>query len=804
MNASGPKINLIPLLFSLALACFFLSPPVAARSLAVAGASHPSDLRKEQLMPIDDLVEGEIRAGKIPGAVVLIGNADNVLYRKAFGYRSLVDDKVLMTEDTIFDIASLTKVVATTISVMQLVERGKMGLDDAVAKYWPRFTGDGKKMITIRELLTHFSGLRPSLGLKSEWFGYESALNKIIAEKPACPPGTRFIYSDINFLILGELVRRISGKPLDLFAEENIFKPLGMNQTGFRPSPALRHMIAPTECLNGKNGKMLHGEVHDPTAYRMGGVAGHAGLFSSADDLAILARMLLNFGNHNDIRILSRLSVEHMTKRQTSSNGALRGLGWNIYSPSTAKHGIPLPAGFYGHTGYTGTSLWIDAVSKTYVIILTSRVHPDGRGDAGPLRRQVAALVTRSLEPLLAGDNGDNPGFSGRGSDDTKTVGVNGFQKEKLQTGIDVLESEKFAPLSGLRVGLVTNHSALNSEGVRTLDILFKAQGLTLAALFSPEHGLSGKMDSKVATVTDGSTGLPVYSLYGDVKRPTDKMLDGLDALVFDVQDIGVRFYTYITTMGYAMESAAGKGIPFYVLDRPNPINASMVQGPVMKEEMKSFTGYFPLPVRHGMTVGELAEMFNGENRIGSDLRIIKMRGYERHRWHDETGLQWVNPSPNIRSLTQAILYPGVALAEGTNLSVGRGTEMPFEVLGAPWIDAKTLASYLNKRRIQGVSFTSVRFTPASSRYKDQLCNGVRIRLDNRRALDSAVMGLEIVYALYQLFPEKFLVDKTLGLIGDRQVLQSLKEGTDVRLIALQWRDSLDAFRRLRSKYLLY
>ena len=281
-------------------------------------------------------------------------------------------------------------------------------------------------------------------------------------------------------------------------------------------------------------------------------------------------------------------------------------------------------------------------------------------------------------------------------------------------------------------------------------------------------------------------------------------MLDGLDALVFDVQDIGVRFYTYITTMGYAMETAARKGIPFFVLDRPNPINASIVQGPVMDEDMKSFTGYFPLPVRHGMTVGELAQMFNSENRIGADLHIIKMRGYKRDHWYDETGLPWVNPSPNIRSLTQAILYPGVALAEGANLSVGRGTDMPFEVFGAPWINAKKLTSYLNKRRIQGVSFKPVRFTPASSNYKNQLCNGVKIILNNRKTLDSAAMGLEIVYALYRLFPEKFLIDKTLSLIGDRRVLQSLKDGKDKRFIALQCQASLDQFRKLRSKYLLY
>ena len=327
-----------------------------------------------------------------------------------------------MTEDTIFDIASLTKVVATTTAVMQLVEQGKTRLDDPVTKYWPKFKAAGKKNITVHDLLTHHSGLRPDLSLKSKWSGYNVALDKIIAEKPVCSPGKRFIYSDINFQILGELVRRISGKPLDVYSRENIFKPLGMNNTGFRPSPLLREMIAPTECLNGNNGKMLHGEVHDPTAYRMGGVAGHAGLFSTADDLSTFARMLLNYGSYNDIRILSQLSVENMTKKQTPSNNVLRGLGWGIYSPFASKHDIGLPAGFYGHTGYTGTSLWIDSVSKTYVIILTNRVHPDGRGDVGPLRKAIAALITRSIQPQIAEAAGDNRSFSENKPEYTKTM----------------------------------------------------------------------------------------------------------------------------------------------------------------------------------------------------------------------------------------------------------------------------------------------------------------------------------------------------------------------------------------------
>jgi uncharacterized protein YbbC (DUF1343 family) len=281
-------------------------------------------------------------------------------------------------------------------------------------------------------------------------------------------------------------------------------------------------------------------------------------------------------------------------------------------------------------------------------------------------------------------------------------------------------------------------------------------------------------------------------------------MLNGLDAIVFDIQDAGVRFYTYITTMGYTMEAAAKKGIPFYVLDRPNPITGSLVQGPVIDRDLKSFVGYFPLPVRHGMTVGELAEMFNNENKMGVKLHVIKIRGYRRTDWYDETGLLWVNPSPNLRTLTQAILYPGVGMVEGANVSVGRGTSMPFELLGSPWINAKELAAYLNNRKIQGVRFMPVDFTPESSRFKNLLCHGVQIILMDRQALDSPALGVEIASALHRLYPKDFELDKTLPLIGAREVLQAIKDGHDPNSIVLNWQDPLEEFRKLRSKYLLY
>jgi uncharacterized protein YbbC (DUF1343 family) len=351
---------------------------------------------------------------------------------------------------------------------------------------------------------------------------------------------------------------------------------------------------------------------------------------------------------------------------------------------------------------------------------------------------------------------------------------------------------------------LITNHTGLDSKGRRTLDLLSNASNLKLTALFSPEHGLNGNVDVAVPSSMELVTKLPVHSLYGDVRRPTREMLEGLDALVFDIQDAGVRFYTYITTMAYAMEAAAKKGLRFYVLDRPNPINAAVVQGPVLEAELKSFTGYHPLPVRHGMTVGELAGLFNQEANIGVRLQIVKMQHYRRGSWYDETGLPWVAPSPNLRTLRAAVLYPGVALVEGANVSVGRGTEGPFELLGAPWIDGDELAAYLNQRNIAGVSFTATRFTPSGSRFKDSECAGVRVWVSNRARLDSPALGVEIASALHRLYKGKFRLDQTIGLVGARWVVQAVKDGWDPRAIVRRWQATTDDFLKLRDKYLLY
>ncbi|EKD33998.1 MAG: hypothetical protein ACD_75C02513G0002 [uncultured bacterium] len=373
-----------------------------------------------------------------------------------------------------------------------------------------------------------------------------------------------------------------------------------------------------------------------------------------------------------------------------------------------------------------------------------------------------------------------------------------------FRTGIDVLVRDRFAQLAGMRIGLITNHTGVDAEGKATLDLLRHAPGMQVKAIFSPEHGLTGTADAMIPSSRDTTTGLPIYSLYGTSKKPEAAMLRDLDCLVFDIQDAGVRFYTYISTMGYAMEAAAANGLAFVVLDRPNPLTASIVQGPVPDKTRRSFTEYFPLPVRHGMTVGELATLFNAEYKIGADLRVVKMEGYDRTRWFDETGMAWINPSPNLRSLTEATLYPGVALAEGANVSVGRGTPTPFELLGAPWIDGNSLARSLNERHIPGVRFAPAAFEPTSDIYRKRLCHGVRVTLTDRHLLDSPTMGIEILSALYRLYPKSFAIDDTLGLIGDRSVLAAIKKGQDPRSIAQSWQGPLESFVLLRSNFLLY
>jgi uncharacterized protein YbbC (DUF1343 family) len=717
---------------------------------------------------IGEIVREEIAAKHLPGAVIVVGVGGRVVLQQAYGERSVVPERQPATLDTIYDAASLTKVMATAVAIQQLVEQGRIELDHPVAVYWPAFGANGKGAITVRQLLTHYSGLPPGIATLG-WSGTEGALGIIAALRPGDP---HFVYSDVDFIVLGELVRRVSGEPLDVYAANHVFRPLGMHDTGFRPPAALRSRIAPSDY---EAGGLRWGEVQDPIAYRMGGVAGHAGVFTTAGDLArFVQKLLLGKGSG----VLSPQSVAAMTRPQSPQGGvALRGLGWDIDSPYAGFLAPHFSLSSFGHTGYTGTALWVDPQTRSFQIVLSNRLHPDSAGNALPMLRRLSGVVGSMAD---------------------------GGAQRTVLTGIDVLEAHGFRELVGRRIGLITNRSARDGKGQRTADVLHAARGVELVALFSPEHGLEAAVEGRVGSGRDPATGLPVHSLYGETRRPTDTMLAGLDTLVIDLPDVGTRYYTYATIMAYAMEAAARQRLQVVVLDRPDPIRADVVQGPVLDADLASFVTYLPMPTRPGMTMGELARFFRGEKKIDVRLRVIGMRYYRRGQWFDQTGLSWVPPSPNLRKLDQAVLYPGVAMVEGANVSVGRGTDSPFELMGAPWIDGTFLARDLNARAIAGVRFEPATFTPSESAYAGQACQGVHLSVTDRDRLDTSLLGLELISALRRRYGERFEIDRTLGLLGSRASLDAIKSGADPHDVAASWAPGLKSFRQRREPQLLY
>ena len=800
--------------------------------LLLAGASLPRlhataapAVDPDPFAPIAGLVQAAIARHELPGAVVLIGRGDQVVYHQPFGDRAVLPAREPMTEDTMFDLASLTKVVATTTSVMQLVEQGRIRLSDPVAAFIPEFAKYGKRAITIQHLMTHTSGLRPDLELSVEFDGADEAIRRASEEVPVAPPGERFIYSDINFFLLGDIVGRVSGERLDRYASAHVFGPLGMTDTMFLPPASLRTRIAPTErcdplawpCAR-PDAPFLRGVVHDPTSRRMGGVAGHAGLFSTAADLSRFCRMLLNGGALGGVRVLSAASVAKMTAPATPSGMRdVRGLGWDIDSLYSANRGELFPLGSYGHTGFTGTSLWLDPASRSYVVFLSNRVHPDGKGDVTPLRGRVATVaaaalltpddvargaeVARSLQASVT---------NAQASRSAQAVALpraaEAFAPRKpVLTGVDVLASRQFAGLRGKRVGLLTNQTGRSREGASTIDLLAHADGITLVALLSPEHGIRGELDEAVESSRDEKTGLPIYSLYGPTRRPTEQMLAGIDTIVIDLQDVGARFYTFPATIGYVMEEAARRHVAVVVLDRPNPVNGFDVEGPVQDASAVGFNGYLPMPIRHGMTLGELAQLFNGEKRIGADLTVVSMTNWRRGDWFDETGVAWMNPSPNIRNLVAATVYPGIGAIEGTNISVGRGTDAPFEQIGAPWIDGVALAAALNARAIPGIRFYPVTFTPASgAKLGGQACHGVFMVVTDRDRLRPVRAGLEIASALTTMYGAQFKLEDAALLFGSRETLSRVRAGEDPAAIAASWSAGEEQWRLTRARYLIY
>jgi uncharacterized protein YbbC (DUF1343 family)/CubicO group peptidase (beta-lactamase class C family) len=904
-SLSGAASRSFVAIYFLLFTFYFANVQAQAQGLPVASPASVG-MNAAKLDQIEQLVNADIAAKKLPGAVVIVGHRGKIVYRKAFGNRSLVPTVEKMTVDTIFDVASLTKPVATATSIMILVEQGKLRLNDTVGKFIPEIDDPEAKKVTIQQLLTHTSGYRPDFDLGEKWTGREGMLAALKKEKLRAAPGTRFVYSDIGFIVLGEIVERIetqryeamASPPLlwnakarvDGFATENLLSPLRVSDSFFVRSTSgtsgtlsprgSRERTAPTENIRGQNSylgstfegddaignEVLRGRVHDPTSYRMGGVAGHAGLFSTADDLARYCQMLLNGGiapggnptgregasenaqrgmrnaesnpksntrnpksknppataggTDSRRRILSAQTIAIMTRPYVvSEDGATRGLGWDMNTSFSSNRGELFPLGSFGHTGFTGTSIWIDRVSQTFVVFMSNRVHPDGKGDVTPLRAKVATVAASAVEdtPIemyrLAEDIYSSqvaaqiPKFKEQVEAARRAESaIRNPQSAIVLNGIDVLEKTNFKDLEGKRIGLVTNHTGRNFAGKPTIDVLHEAKNVKLVALFAPEHGIRGELDTeKIDDAKDEKTGLQIYSLYKDgMRRPKPEQLKDLDAIVYDIQDVGTRFYTYTATLKNVMEEAAKAKIPVYVLDRPNPINGVSVEGSLAEEDKLAFIAAHTVPVRYGLTIGELGLMMNAERKIGSDVRVIKMENWSRSMWFDQTGQIWVNPSPNMRSLNQATLYPGIGLLETTNLSVGRGTDTPFEIIGAPWLDGQRLAKYLNERNLKGVRFVPIKFKPNASVFKDENVGGVNIIVTNRNEFEPVRTGIEIAIALRTLYPTDWQVDRYARLLVNAQFLEMVKRVDRPDEIARAWQKSGEDFEKRRAPYLLY
>lgn len=764
------------------LACFVNALGLFACGLVVWG-QEPPPAEGPWVESIDRLVGQAIEAGKMPGCVIGFGSSQGITWSKAYGLKRVEPAPDPMTLDTIFDMASITKPVATATGVMHLIEAGLIRLDAQVSEYLPEFGREGKKEITVRQLLIHTSGLIPDNPLSDYTQGPEVAWQKICELKPQAQPGKSFKYSDVNFIVLGKLIEQRTGMTLDQYVKTKTLEPLGMVDSGFGVPNVQLHRCAPTE---KRDGEWIVGNVHDPRAWALSGVAGHAGLFSTLDDLRKYAQAMLRLSmkknDHPEIKLLQPATVRLMTGANRVPGG-LRGLGWDMQTGFSSNRGDLLSTRAFGHGGFTGTVLWIDPDRDFFFIFLSNRLHPDGEGSVNGLAGQIINLIVSSAS------------HSNVNSEITKTV----------RLGIDVLQDKEFDVLQGKRIGLITNQTGIDSKGVPTTQILMSATGLKLTALFSPEHGFAGNLDvSRIENGVDRDTGLTIYSLYGETRKPTAQMLSEIDALVFDIQDIGTRYYTYISTMGEAMTAAAEQKREFIVLDRPNPINGIDVSGPMLDPGTESFVGYHSLPLRHGMTIGEIATMFREERNLDLELTIVPCEHWDRAQFWDATGLAWVNPSPNMRSLRQAFLYPGIGFLETTNLSVGRGTDTPFEILGAPWVREGALAEELNRRGLAGVAFVPRSFTPTGSKFQGEVCHGVEVLVTDRKRCEPVGVGLAIAAALRRLHRSEWETRSLHRLLGNRAVVDGILDGSIVSAEDPRVREGVREFLNRKAQFQLY
>lgn len=743
---------------------------------------------EEELYDLSVFMDSEIENG-FPGAVLLIAQGGQVVYHEAFGYKQKYNGSeevpyIPMTTDTLFDLASLTKAYSGALSSMKLVNDGLLSLETPINDY----NQDYNSQINLGHLLSHTSGMTsyyrffdPKYTSDQDNYSINrtTTMSYIPSLDLAYEPGKGQGYSDIGYMALTDIIEKASGLTLDQYAKEHIYDPLNLSQTLYKPYTLFgTDVFAATE-RNGNTRDLryewpdvrthtLIGEVHDELCYySMNEVSAHAGLFSTADEVAIMAQTLLNRGGYGDLELVSRGIVDSFTSPSTYYDRY--GYGFDIASHprNYYRYGLLTSDSAYGKTGWTGTISLIDPEYDLVVVLLTNKRHApyeDGNFITAEMEAaRYGSVMTRIYEHLLDQSSSYIASEDKTSNKSTVTTGL----------GIDQFDPSLFDNQS---VGLICNTTSMSSNGMATLDTFNTQTNLT--AVFAPEHGLEAQMAAGEQVTDSTYDHLDVYSLYGSTKKPTSNMLADIDVMAFDIQDVGVRYYTYIYTMIYSMEACAENNIPFVVYDRPN-IMGEHVFGNAINEDYSSFIGDYNLHTVYGLTIGELAHYINDTYDIGCDLTVVEMSDYY-YQYYEDTGIEFIAPSPNMRTLDTALLYPGTCLIEGTNLSEGRGTDYPFQTIGAPFINPYRLADTLNELGLEGVEIIPTSFIPHSSKHTDKLCYGVHIKVVDPYVVNPIEVGIGLMYTLEVLYGNDIEYRSHLNALAGLDLIELLEDETSL------------------------
>ncbi len=712
-----------------------------------------------------------VRDSKGPGAVALVGTPDGVIFHAASGNAQSQPRRRAAATDTVYDLASLTKVVATTTAILKLRDAQTIDLDQPAGEWIPI---PAFMKFTIRQLLNHTAGLTAGKPLYRTHKSIDAMLQYYASLPLLNPPGERYRYSDVGFMALGKIVEIAGRDSLDAFCEREIFRPLGMTDTQFNPPKSLKSRIAATEKCQWR-GRVMLGEVHDENAYAVGGVSGHAGLFSTAQDLGLFCRALLSG------EVLSDTTFQAMTQRGQIPHWPWQGLGWVLDPWSTLNEGFLPARTAFGHTGWTGTCMWQDPESGVYAVLLGNTCHPSRRNrDNGEFRRTFYNAVAKEVLP----------------------------NQTNTQVGLDRVVRERFEGLRGKRIALLTNHAAKDSLGRHILDVFALAPEAKLTRLYSPEHGLRGQAEAGAAVSSQGGQ-IPIVSLYGDRKAPTADELAQVDVFLVDLQDVGARYYTYAATMKACMKACEAAGTPVVILDRPNPVGGLVLEGPIATEA-GSLVRYARIPIRHGMTLGELAVYFKRTEFTSPRFSVLvkTMENWNRHRLYDECQLAWTPPSPNLPTAQTALAYVGMCLFEGTNLNEGRGTDRPFLVAGAPWLNAKRIVAAVRPEDRAGFELTTADYTPksipgkaANPRFQDERCEGIALRIVSPKDARPFRLTIALLSAIREEHKRKLeWLPFFDTLAGTEQLRAQIDAGTPAAQIVAGYEAALAQFDADRPK----